>query len=431
MRGMMRGCMVGLLVALATTAYAQGVDVSDGREPQVTEEEAGILEQVSGLSRKNPGLAKTLLDKSMQKESSPALDFALGNVLFQMGETGDAEKAYRTALRKMPQFDRARANLTRVLLQQDKITAAREQLSQILLTGRNQASIMTLTGYVYLLDDKPVAAESAYRQALLSAPDDINAYLGLAKVLLIQERFHEAARLLETILQDYPRRGELWANLANARLALEQYGRAVVALETARRLGVASPEALATLGDLYLNRAQYTDAVQAYSLAFASEAPSSTRLLRTIGGLLQVKEVREAGMLIEKARGLEKNGQLTSRQMNQLQWLVARRFQLSGHGEAARRAYQKLIARDPLNGKAILALGDLYAESRSLDRALALYARASRISQVRVEALTKQARIEVERENYADAIGLLLDVQAVAPRETIARYIEQLRYLRR
>ncbi|MCK5241414.1 tetratricopeptide repeat protein [bacterium] len=426
-------CVLAVLAVGAATSRAvvEKHAKEQAREPKVTKQEADILSQVVQLSEEKIKQALALLRSNVKTGSSSALDFSLGNIYFQLEQYTQAEIAYRKALSKMPSFDRARANLARLLLQQEKTEAALKELQCILITGVPKPAVLTLTGYTYLLREQPIPAESAYRQALLLRPDDSNAYLGLAKALLLQERFKEASKILEDVLQKHPQRGELWSLLANARLGVDDPKAAIVALEAARRLGVGMPEALATLGDLYLNQGQYQEAVRAYQQAFAGAKPSLGRLFRAIEGFLLAHEPESAASLLKQARALRKQSRLSESERSRLLWLEARAVQQSGNSKQALHLYRSLLEKDPLHGQAIIALGELYQTAGEKEKAVMAFARAARISRFRAEALTKQAQVEVELGNYTRAIELLTLAQSLQPRENVARYLKQLRNLER
>ncbi|MBN1595759.1 tetratricopeptide repeat protein [candidate division FCPU426 bacterium] len=401
------------------------------REPAVSRQEAETLAEVARLSEESLEQALEYLIPRMKADYSPALDFALGNIYFQMDQGIQAEKAYRQALRKMPAFDRARGNLARLYLQQNQRAEAVQELRSVLLEGSRDPSLLMLTGYAYLLLNQPIPAESAYRQALLINPEDQNAYLGLAKALLEQERFAEGGRILEDVLVRHPDRGELWSLLANARLSMDKTQEAIVALETARRLRVASAEALLTLGDLYLNQGEYQEALALYEKVFDQERPSIPRLMRAIEGFLLSGISRPAQRLLAKARSLEENKLLSRAETIHLRWLEARQAQLSGDLQGALRAYRLLLHENPLEGKTLLALGEIYQRLGETEQAAIFYERAARLPEVKVEALIRHAQLEVEREHYRKAIALLDTAQMIRPRENVARYLQQLRHLER
>ncbi len=421
-------CLV--LIYLNSPGFCQDYK-SQTQEPVVSEEEMKILREVIELSEKDLGGALKFLEPKITSDCSAALDFALGNLYFQKDELEEAKDSYQKALKKFPGFNRARANLARVLIRQDKIDEAIREFQRILLTGAPKPSTLTLIGYTFLLKNQPVSAETAYRHALLLQPDDTNARLGLVKCLLQQERFREAIKLLEELLEAHPQRQELWSLLANANLALDKPGRAIIALECARALGIASPDALATLGDLYLNCGQAATASAVYKKAFAVERPSMNRLLRAAEGFIMLAQPAGAAALLERARSIEQDNHLTftPRRRRRLHWLEACYAHLKGDSKTAFRAYEQLLEEDPLNGDALLALGDLHRDAEELEEALIVYERAARVSDKKVEALVRQAQVEIERERYCKAVELLEASQAIKPQPNVARYLDQVRRL--
>jgi tetratricopeptide (TPR) repeat protein len=222
-----------------------------------------------------------------------------------------------------------------------------------------------------------------------------------------------------------------WSLLANVNLAQDKNKKAAVKLECARRLGVASPEALATLGDLYLNQGQVTEAVLVYKEAFDVEKPSPARMLRAVEGFVMLNKPKECGDLLEKILALEqKNPNIFSaEQRAKLRHVEARRAHLSGDRPGAIVAYKKLLEENPLDGDALVSLGDLYHESGELEEALIVYERAARVPGKETTALVRQAQVEVERERYARAVKLLEAAQVFKEQPHITKYLAQLRRL--
>ncbi len=400
---------------------------SQAQEPTVSSQEAKLLRQVADSADTNPAAAVELLTSKITPKSSAALDFALGNLEFQQGKLEKAEEAYRATLEKLPAFVRARMHLAQVLIRREKSGQVTEVLRPVLMRGQADAETFTLLGYAFLLQGRSLPAETAYRQALLLKPDDVNISLGLGKCLLEQERYPEAIRLLEDLVACEPQRPELWLLLANTHLALEKSSQAIVKLECARRLGIASSEALATLGDLYLNDRQAAEALAAYKDAFAGEEPPLERLLRSAEGFIMLRMPAEADTLLWRAR--KRASSLSPDQHRKLLWLEAQQAYLGGDRKAALMAYERLLEETPLDGDALIALGDLYREADELEEAIIVYERAARISGKEAQALVRQAQVEVERERYARAGTLLEAAQAIDPRPNVARYLKQVRRL--
>ena len=426
----MKSLILFSLLLIVTNCWA-GADPAKIGEPTVSSEEAEILSKAFDLLKESPEQAIKFIGAQITLKSSPALDFTLGNFYLQTGAWGLAEAAYRKALEKMPEFTAARANLGRVLIKQDKIDAAIEVFRPLLIKGTADPETLTLIGHTFLLRGQPVPAETAFRQAILLNPDDINAYLGLTKSLLTQGRLQESVKLLKNLLEINPQNAQLWFVLANTYLSLEKPDQALVSLETARRLGIIHSEALATLGELYLNRGQVEEALIVYQKAFAGEDPSVSRLLRAIEGFVFRERIKEAEIMFKRLDDLkqEQADILSFDERHTFYRLRAHQFRLKGDHEEALKLYQKLLEKDPLDGRVLMAAGDIHRKKGRFEEALISYERAGRIPDKSHQSLILQAQIEIERENFSRAAELLEAAQALKPDPRIARYLEQIRRL--
>ena len=420
-----RACKYTILAACILLAFGACAE-TQSEEPTVSKEEAEFLRTVVSLSKENVDKAIEMLTGKKCAKSSAAIDFALGALFSQKGDLAAAEKAYRKSLRRLPSFNRARANLARVLIQQDKLAEAEKVLKVILRSGKVRPETLTLIGYTFLMKGESVPAESAYRQALLLKPEDTNAYRGLVKCLIDQERYREAVSLLENLLEKDPGDAQLWLLLANANLAIGKSDKAIVTLECARHLKIASPEAMAMLGDLYINKNQPHDAVSAYREAFSSQAPSIERILRACEGFVMLHSTSGAEEMIAK---LGRITNLDQCQMKKLHRLKAHLAYLMGDIKSAIISYKKLLEEDPLDGDALIALGDLYREENKLEEAVIVYERASHIKSRESSALIRQAQIEVEREQYSKAVELLESALVFTHKKSVLKYLEQVRRL--
>ena len=84
-----------------------------------------------------------------------------------------------------------------------------------------------------------------------------------------------------------------------------------------------------------------------------------------------------------------------------------------------------MIELDPLDGDALLLLGQHFARKGEPDRAILFYERAARIDAFAPQAKVRMAQVYVAQSRFAEALPLLRDAQAARPREDVARYIEQ------
>lgn len=403
-------------------------------EPRVNQEEAELLQQVQELMGEDRNAeAIALLQARINAESSPALEFALGTVWYAQEQTEAAEQAFRDALAKMPSFSRARANLATLLIQQDREDEALEELRTVMLEGSPDAQVLTMTGYIYLLKGEPVPAEVAYRQAIVQNPQDTNAYLGLAKSLLLQERHDEVIHLVQSMLEKDAAQAQLWTLLGNAYVAQHEPMQAISAMEAARRLQLLPANALSTLGDLYLNQRLPQQAAAAYEESFALQEPSLRQLIRTAHAFLMLQKPEQAPPFLQSAmdRMDAEQDEVGPAEREEIYWLNSRQAQLSGRSEEARSGYEKVLEINPLHGEALMALGDWHRDAGELEKALMMYERASRIESRETEGLVKQAQVYVERGEYAQAVELLEQAQVLNPKPYVGRYLAQVRRLSR
>ena len=405
------------------------VRVSSPFEPTVTQEEADLLKQATDLLENNRSEAIRLVEEARSGDSSAALDFALGNFYYQGERFNQAAQAYEAALHKLPLFRSALNNLGRVYMLQEDLAKAVETFQVLLRSGQANADMLVLLGHAHLLQDKPVSAEGAYRQALTLQADEPDAARGLIRCLIEQQRTHEVLGMTEELLRNEFYDGELWVLRANAYLMLDRMAEAITAIEVARRLGLANPDLLATLGDLYLNRLQPMDAVEAYEEAFVSDDRSLERMLRASEGLLLVGKLDAAEGILKLARTMDETGQATAQQHQKRLWLEAQIANARGNKERARQRYEALIQDNPLDAQALLALADMEISEGSVQKAKLLFERASRIDGFEARALLKHAQLEVQTERYREAITLLEAAQAFEERPHVARYMEQVRRL--
>jgi tetratricopeptide (TPR) repeat protein len=98
----------------------------------------------------------------------------------------------------------------------------------------------------------------------------------------------------------------------------------------------------------------------------------------------------------------------------------------SGEGSDATAAVlEEIIQIDPLDGEALMLLGQHYSKQGEPDRALLYFERAASLDAYEANAKVRQAQVLVSMGRYADAVPLLRRAQEIKPRDDINRYLEQ------
>ncbi|NOY80817.1 MAG: tetratricopeptide repeat protein, partial [Kiritimatiellaeota bacterium] len=398
-------------------------------DPTVSEQEAALLKKAEAVAARSPAEAARLVEAAMTPESSPALWFAVGVFRLRERRPEEAAAAFRRALKKLPDFSRARLNLARALLDLGRHKAAARELARLtVVRGVDRGTVWGLLGFALLSAGNNTAAETAYRNALVFRPDSAAVRLGLIKTLLAQKRFAAARTVLREELDRTPRRVDLWTLLASADLAEGRDRDALIHLECARRVGKLKPEELATLGDLMLEHGLAADAARTFTRAAALENAPVGRLLRAADGFLLLNDADRAAALLDQVRSSQKPAP-DSENGVKLRFLEGRLAEARGDEQGAREAYSAVLDHDPLHAPALFALGDLEYRAGNLDRALMLYERAGRLPDNRAKALVRQARIAVERSQYPVAERLLEQALESKSDPDVRDYLDQIRRL--
>jgi tetratricopeptide (TPR) repeat protein len=390
---------------------------------------AAAIDRALSVGATNVTAALDALDAADPARGDPAAGYVRGHLLEQDGRLDEAAVALRAALALAPGFQKARAGLARVELLRNDPRAAVDLCAELVRGHAASADDLLVMGHALLALGRWVSAESAYRQCLLSRPDDRGALEGLARALLEQERYAECAALLRERLDEDWMRGDLWALAAHARLALGDSEGAIAALESADRLGLAAPDALATLGDLYLSIGQAEQAAAVYTALCARVPESRTYARRAAEGLLMLGDATAAAPFLERAHAAVPAGADDRDERRALLRLDARMAQQTGRADDASGSYRELLRDDPLDAAAMLALGDIERDAGRPAAAAMQYERAARVAGYEARALTRLARTAVEDGRYREAVGILERAQAFDERADVARYLAQVRRL--
>lgn len=393
-------------------------------EPTISQEEKALLDEVAGILSTNMPAAGIRLLRATTTNSSAALDFTLGNFLFQQDKLDDAAAQYRLALEKMPDFLRAHKNLALIQFQKGDYRNCLASLLKSLALGEVDELTYGLVGHCHLQLGHHASAESAYRRALVFNPDNENWKQGLVSTLIEQRRHREAAAWLEELLAVKPDRADFWLAQADTFLGREDVDRAAANYELLRRMSKASPGSLLNLGDIHVNQGLPREAVDAYLQAIAGDPPPALdRMLHVARVLVGRGHAGEAARLVD---GLEKTHPSGS---TELQRLKARLAFERGDDDDAIATLEALLAANPVDGETLILLGDHHAageDKTNQERAALLYERAARIDGFTARALVQQALMLVRRNQFAKAELLLKNAQAVDPQPNVAVYLEKI-----
>lgn len=407
-------------------SFVGGYGINAEVEPRVSQDELALLELVRQLMGDDLPAAETLLRESVRPDVSAILDLTLGGVQFQQERLDDALANYRTAVAKFPSFRRAFRSIglicTRKGLHEEAIAA----FNRMIELGGADAYSYGLLGYCHSARQDYQPAEAAYRNALLLQPENVEWRLGLTRSVFKQAKYEDAASLLDVLIASFPDKADFWLLQAHTYLGLKQPMKAAVNLEALDAIGKSTAESLNTLGEIYVAESLPDLALGAFERAVArnpSQQPAKpiryAEMLAARGGSAQ------AAALLERIKGAWADS-LPDADRRRLLKLQARLAMGSGAGDEKTAAVlEEVIQLDPLDGEALMLLGQFHNRAGRPDQAILHYERAARIDGFAANAKVKMAQVYVGQGRFGEALPLLRDAQAARPREDVARYIEQ------
>jgi len=409
--------------------FAQSYIAETEIEPRVTEDERDqMLEVLELISDDEMDKAAGLLQKRRGEAASAVFDFTLANIYFQQEAFDQAAAAYEVAVEKYPKFRRAWRNLGLIHIRQGDSAKALPALTRVVELGGGDAVTYGLLGYAYSSVENNLAAESAYRLAILLDPATLDWKMGLARSLFKQHRYADAVALCEQLLKEQPDSANIWLLQANAYIGLNQPLKAAEIYELVDRLGQSTAQSLTMLGDIYINEELYEMAVNAYISAIKKERGGPGRVIRSAKILVGRGAYAETQRLAEAIVEVYGN-ELTEKDQKALLKVRARLVVAHGGGDEEVAILEDIVALDPLDGEALILLGQHSARNGNIEQGVFYYERAANIEQYEADAKVRHAQLLVGQGKYADALPLLRRAQAVKPRDNVQKYLEQVERL--
>jgi tetratricopeptide (TPR) repeat protein len=129
--------------------------------------------------------------------------------------------------------------------------------------------------------------------------------------------------------------------------------------------------------------------------------------------------------LIARLETLSGN-ELAKEQRKDLLKLRARIAVAEASGEDEMRVLEEIVALDPLDGEALILLGQHRARAGDFEKAVFYYERAESLDKHEADAKVRRAQLLVQQGKYTEALPLLRRAQDLKPRDDVQRYLEQI-----
>lgn len=397
------------------------------REPEMTAEEYALYEKVVTSLSANPEFALKLLEAMMndQEPPSPAFQFILGNVYYSAGQIDKAEASYLGALKSFPTFIRAWTNLGILYYTSDKFTEAAPCFSKAVVLGDNDPATFGLLGYCLERAGNIVSAEMSYMQALAGNPESPDWLEGMLRVYIQGKQWGRAESLVKTLIRLQPTRAEFWLAHANILIADNRKLEAIIMLESSVGAGFAGPNELNMLGDLYAEQGFNAEAANIYQkiLVLTSEVGEG-KLLRFAQVLISTGKLAQAEEVLARLKsGVSVNGRRI--------FLQARADLLAAKKQwpEARKELQDLLREDPLNGKALLSLGQSHVAEEDFIHARFAFEAAYQITGSAYRASLELANIELKNRHYDKCVTYLQKALSIEKSDAVEDYLVHVKTL--
>jgi len=388
-------------------------------EPALTDKDKEQLQQVLPLMPKPLDAANALL-KIINKDSNAIFDLTLANLYLESNQLDGAKMMFQKAIDKFPAFRRAWRGIGIVHVRQQNWPDAVAALGRAVSLGANDGPSYGLYGNALLSSGKSVGAESAFRTALMFQPDLLDWKMGLLQCLLKQQKATEAAALCDELIRENPQRTEFISLQSEALLAMKDTARAAENLEILARGGKAKPEDLQRLGDIYLVAKDTALATSAYLRALDAGAVDAAKVIAQAENLSALNDLDGALKLSTQARAKQK---LTPDHEARLLKVEARIAVSAGRAGDSVQLLTRVVELNPLDGGALMLLGQHYTEKKDDVKATALYERAAKLPDFEADADLRLAQLHVSGGRLADALPLLKRSHEIKPRDSVSRLI--------
>lgn len=415
-------------------------------EAQLSPRESSFARSIQPLlaTHDHAAIRQAFEKRNIDKDSA-ALRLLRGQILLSLKRYQEAEHALKSALTRLPSLASAHRSLSMVYMLKKQYKQARQHLTRSIELGVADAQIYGQLAFVNLQLGQAASAVAGYQYALFLDAENDQWRKGLLYALIQSHAFDQAQALVEELLKSDPNNADLWLQRGQLALKQERPQQALSSLETALSLGEKDADNIAITAQLHIQSGSPRRAVELLAghintlvdagkidvldqiaawLAYQEDWQQLDRLIRSVN-LSNAKlparyrsrfSVYQAQLVLFGGKGFEGRGF----EANEPGF---KKTNGKGFGDKTRRHKQKTarkhlqaaIDADPTNGEALLTLATLLRDQNRSERAVLYYIRAEALTLFKERALLGRAQLEIDRQNYSEALRLLRAVAIANP----------------
>lgn len=399
-------------------------------EPKNTAVEVEDLQRVQKLIEQDREEdAIEFLISNTTAQSNANYDMTLANLYFGREELDKAARAYEQAIAKHPKFQRAWKNLGLTHFRKGDYDSAQECLGKVIELGGSDGTTYGLLGVCYTNSGNAISAESAFRMASILEPLEPRWKMGLARSFFSQQRFDAAAHMTGYMIEQNPENVDLWMLQANAYLMMGKTLAAAENFELVDRMGGSTAQSLALLGDIYTQDELFDMATSAYVRALRMDGAAGVERALQSAKVLASRGANDQSERLATVLEGEFADELGETEAKELLRLKARIALATGAGDDEAAVLVELLELDPLDGDALIKLGQHARRNGDVEQAIFYFERAQGVAEFEGEALVRHAQALVSQGSYGQAVPLLRRAQELDPKPDLQLYLEQVERL--
>lgn len=407
--------------------FARSFAAETDIEPSLTSSEIKVMEELYDyLDEERLRDAVEYLENERNEASSPTFDYQLGNLHFRLDERPAAIEAYERAVRSFPNYRQAWQNLASIHMQELDYAQAVDAITQVIRLGGHDHINYGLLGMAHLNLGNHLPAESAFRMAILLDHETIEWKQGLGAALYQQGQYPAAVALYGQLIRERPDNADFWTAQSYALVQSDKPMLAAQNFELMESLGMSTADTLNMLADIYVNDGLHGLAVQSYIRALEIDPDSGIKRPLAAARLISQQgapdETSSLVTAIESLRG----DNLSEEDRKEILKIKARMAMTSGDNEANRQILEELVAIDPLDGDALIMLGQHANSVGDPEKAIFWFERAQSLESFEASACRAHAQVLVQLGRYAQALPLLRRSQKIEYRENVQEFLEQI-----
>ncbi len=391
------------------------------KEAKLNSNESAFARQLQPLLAANSHTA--IIDAFAKRDieqDSAALQLLRGQVLLSLKEFSAAERALQLALNSLPDLALAHRSLSMLYMAQKQYRKAREHLTKSIQLGVADDQVFGQLAFVNLQTGYVASAVAGYQHALFLAPENKQWQQGLLYALIKTQASQQAQALLDEMLLDDSNNADLW--LQRGQIALQQgnQARAISSLETALTLGASPIDNVMMMAQLHLQNGSQSRAVALLNEHLVQLVADKRQHLHIIEQIAQWLFAQQQWTTLNEllAAIAKVEGDLSAIEQAKFSVLRAQLALNNNNTELAQRKLNSVLKVDPNNGEALLNLASLYYQQQQIAKASMYYARAQALPDFKERALTGQAQIAIDQQEYSQALKLLRKLVKLTPNRT-------------